>query len=165
MTDFNTIKYGVDFFLEAHVQRVVKQNKSNSLRGPKDVLVPVCARVLMCPTLLQCAEKVWSWTVGERNTELKTESHAMLSPSTKLDDLATTCNSIDRVGEHYDPILSRGRPSLAKSEPTMQCLICHMKCTSSFVLDSVGNSYRAAALQQVQKCRAASCSHFSIYCK
>ena len=72
-----------------------KQNKSNSLRGPKDVLVPVCARVLMCPTLLQCAEKVWSWTVGERNTELKTESHAMLSPSTKLDDLAMT-----RVGVH-----------------------------------------------------------------
>jgi len=38
-----------------------------------------------------------------------------------LDDLATTCNGIGGQDARHDPILSRGRPSPAKSEPTMQC--------------------------------------------
>jgi hypothetical protein len=31
----------------------------------------------MCPTLLQCAEQVWSWTIGEKNTELKIKADHM----------------------------------------------------------------------------------------
>jgi hypothetical protein len=56
--------------------------------------------------------------------------------NTQLDDLATTCKGIGGVGARHDQILSHGRPSLAKSEPTVQ------KCSLLFSLlvNPVGNS-------------------------
>ena len=103
-----------------------KQNKSNSLRGPKDVLVPVCARVLMCPTLLQCAEQVWSWTIGEKNTELKIKADHMpcyLLVQNLMILPRLVWESTSQIGANY----------------ALYCLPYELNISSS-VLYSVGNS-------------------------
>lgn len=80
-------------------------------------------------------EKIWRW-----RPELITCRSSHLQRT--LDDLATTCNCTGGVGARHDQILSHGRPSLAESEPTVQCallfspLLFHMKCTSHLQLSS-----------------------------
>jgi hypothetical protein len=42
-----------------------------------------CRHSVMCPMLLQCAEQVWSWTIGDKNTEFKIKN-LMILPLVKF---------------------------------------------------------------------------------